>query len=161
MSGHRIGTGYDVHRLGEGRPLVVGGVEIPFDKGVIAHSDGDVLLHALMDALLGALALGDIGQQFPDDDPSYSGASSRAMLREVMGKVRESGHRVGNIDGTIICEAPKMASHIATMRTRIAEDIGCPEDAIGIKATTHEGLGAIGRGEGIAAQVVVLLVADR
>ena len=160
MSASRVGIGYDVHRFGEGRVLVVGGVEVPHDQGVIAHSDGDVLLHALMDALLGAMALGDIGQRFPDDDPRHEGASSRELLRDVAAELGARSLHLLNLDAVIICQAPRMAPHLEAMRANIAADLGCEPDRVGLKATTTEGLGAIGRGEGIAAQCVVLLGSD-
>ncbi len=155
----RVGTGFDVHQLVEGRDLIVGGVNIPYDRGLLGHSDADVLLHAIADALLGAAALGDIGKHFPDNDPAYRGADSRILLRSVVSRVREAGWQVGNIDATIIAQAPKMAPHIETMRINIASDCGVPQDCIGVKATTTEKLGFTGRGEGIAAQAVALLTA--
>jgi len=155
----RIGTGFDVHQLVAGRPLVMGGVTIPFELGLLGHSDADVLLHAIADALLGAAALGDIGKHFPDTDIAYKGADSRALLRSVIQRVREAGWCVGNVDATIIAQAPKMAPHIASMRANIAADCGVPVDCISIKATTTERLGFTGRGEGIAAQASALLTA--
>lgn len=154
----RIGHGFDVHRFGEGDHLMIGGVAIPFDHGFVAHSDGDVLLHAVCDALLGACALGDIGRHFPDTDPAWSGADSRALLRHVTGLVREAGYRVGNLDATVLAQAPRMAPHVATMAARIAEDLGVAVAEVNVKATTTERLGFTGRGEGIAAEAVVLLV---
>ncbi|RMH82528.1 2-C-methyl-D-erythritol 2,4-cyclodiphosphate synthase [Pseudomonas sp. AOB-7] len=154
----RIGHGYDVHRFGEGDFITLGGVRIPHKFGLIAHSDGDVLLHALADALLGALALGDIGKHFPDTDPSFKGADSRALLRHVMGLVRAKGYAVGNVDATIVAQAPKMAPHIQSMRERIAEDLGVALDQVNVKATTTEKLGFTGREEGIAVHAVTLLV---
>jgi 2-C-methyl-D-erythritol 2,4-cyclodiphosphate synthase len=154
----RIGHGYDVHRFGEGDFITLGGVRIPHKLGLIAHSDGDVLLHALADALLGALALGDIGKHFPDTDPSFKGADSRALLRHVMGLVRAKGYAVGNVDATIVAQAPKMAPHIQSMRERIAEDLGVELDQVNVKATTTEKLGFAGREEGIAVHAVALLV---
>ncbi len=154
----RIGHGFDVHRFGEGDHLMVGGVAIPFDRGFVAHSDGDVLLHALCDALLGACALGDIGGHFPDTDPTWAGADSRALLRHVAGLVRGAGYRVGNLDATLIAQAPKMAPHIGAMAGYIAEDLGIARGAVNVKATTSERLGFTGRGEGIAAEAVVLLM---
>lgn len=153
----RIGSGYDVHRLTEGRKLIIGGVEIPYEKGLLGHSDADVLLHAIMDALLGAAALGDIGLHFPDSDPAYEGADSRALLREVGRLLREKGYRVGNVDATVIAQRPKMRPHIDQMRRNIAEDLGVLPDRINVKATTEEGLGFTGSGEGIAAQAVALI----
>ena len=158
----RIGHGFDVHRFGEGDHLMIGGVAVPFDRGFVAHSDGDVLLHAVSDALLGACALGDIGRHFPDTDPAWQGADSRMLLRQVVGLVREAGFRVGNLDATVIAQAPKMAPHIGTMAARIAEDLGVEGGAVNVKATTTERLGFTGRGEGIAAEaVVVVLPAER
>lgn len=153
----RVGTGFDVHQLVAGRDLIVGGVKIPYERGLLGHSDADVLLHAIADALLGAAALGDIGKHFPDNDPAYKGADSRALLRSVVARVRDSDWWVGNIDATIIAQAPKMAPHILQMRTLIAQDCAVPIDCISIKATTTESLGFTGRGEGIAAQAVALL----
>jgi len=153
----RIGQGFDVHRLVPGRRLVIGGVDIPNEKGLDGHSDADVLLHALCDALLGAACLGDIGRHFPDTDSRYKGADSRMLLREVSRLVREAGYRIVNIDATIIAQAPKMAPHIPAMANNIAADLGLSRGQVNIKATTTEGLGYSGRGEGIAAQAVVLL----
>ena len=148
----RVGTGFDVHQLVAGRALIVGGVTIPYERGLLGHSDADVLLHAIADALLGAAALGDIGKHFPDSDPAYLGADSRTLLRRVVQHVREAGWQVGNIDATIIAQAPKMAPYIAHMQANIAADCGVAVGAINIKATTTEQLGFTGRGEGIAAQ---------
>ncbi|WP_129139192.1 2-C-methyl-D-erythritol 2,4-cyclodiphosphate synthase [Modicisalibacter coralii] len=153
----RIGHGFDVHRFGDGDHLMIGGVRIPHAQGFVAHSDGDVLLHALCDALLGACALGDIGHHFPDDDPRWAGADSRELLRDVLGHVAAAGYRVGNVDATVIAQAPKLAGHIAAMRETIAGDLGVTRDAVNVKATTTERLGFTGRGEGIAAEAVVLL----
>jgi 2-C-methyl-D-erythritol 2,4-cyclodiphosphate synthase len=153
----RIGHGYDVHALGEGDHVMLCGVRIAHERGLIAHSDGDVALHALTDALLGALALGDIGHHFPDDDPAYEGADSRALLRHVMAQVKERGFALGNADLTIIAQAPKLASHILGMREHLAEDLDADLDRINVKATTTEGLGFVGREEGIAVHAVVLL----
>lgn len=155
----RIGHGYDVHRLVEGRKLILGGVEIPFEKGLLGHSDADVLLHAVMDAVLGAAALGDIGQHFPDTDPAYKGADSLALTRAVAALIRQHGYTVGNIDATILCQAPKLAPHIAAMRQNIAAAFGVPLEAISVKATTEEHLGFTGEGLGIAAHAVALLEA--
>jgi 2-C-methyl-D-erythritol 2,4-cyclodiphosphate synthase len=155
----RVGTGFDVHQLVDGRALVIGGVTIPYAKGLLGHSDADVLLHAICDALLGAAALGDIGKHFPDNDPQFKGADSRVLLRSVMARLLEHGWAVGNIDATIIAQAPKMAPHIATMRERIALDCNVGIDQINVKATTTEMLGFTGRGEGIAAQASALIVA--
>lgn len=156
----RIGHGFDAHRFGTGNELVIGGVRIPFIRAVIAHSDGDVLLHALCDALLGAAALGDIGQHFPDTDVQHKGADSRTFLRYVAGLVKEQGYRVGNVDATIIAQAPKLAPHIPAMVENIAADLGVGMDAVNVKATTTEKLGALGRMEGLAAEAVVLLEKD-
>jgi 2-C-methyl-D-erythritol 2,4-cyclodiphosphate synthase len=153
----RIGTGFDVHQLVEGRALIIGGVNIPYEKGLLGHSDADVLLHAIADALLGAAALGDIGKHFPDNDPQYKGADSRVLLRSVVARLTSLGWRVGNIDSTIIAQAPKMAPHIETMRAHIAADCNVLVGAVNVKATTTEQLGFAGRGEGIAAQAVALL----
>lgn len=159
MASFRIGTGFDVHQLVSGRPLVMGGVTIPHDRGLLGHSDADVLLHAISDALLGAAALGDIGKHFPDTDSAYKGADSRVLLRSVVARVHEAGWQVGNIDSTIIAQAPKMAPHIDRMRANIAADCGIVADCVSVKATTTEQLGFTGRGEGIAAQASVLLTA--
>lgn len=153
----RIGHGYDVHRLVEDRKLILGGVEIPYEKGLLGHSDADVLLHAVMDAVLGAAALGDIGHHFPDTDPAYSGADSLALTRAVDGLIRARGYRVGNIDATILCQRPKLAPYIETMRQNIAGAFGIPVDAVSVKATTEEHLGFTGQGLGIAAHAVALL----
>ena len=153
----RIGQGYDVHALVEGRKLVVGGVAIPFDKGLAGHSDADVLIHAACDALLGAAALGDIGRHFPDSDPKYRNADSRALLREVGRKIRDAGFSIANLDATIIAEAPKMALHIGAMVANLAADLEIRPDQVNVKAKTAERLGAIGRGEGIAAEAIALL----
>lgn len=153
----RIGHGYDVHRLVEGRKLILGGVDIPYEKGLLGHSDADVLLHAIMDAVLGAAALGDIGKHFPDTDPAYKGADSLALTRAVAKLIAEHGYTVGNIDATILCQAPKLAPHIAAMRQNIADAFGIPLDAVSVKATTEEHLGYTGEGLGIAAHAVALL----
>ena len=153
----RVGQGFDVHRLVEGRRLVVGGVEIPHEKGLLGHSDADVLLHAICDALLGAAGLGDIGKHFPDSDERYRGIDSRELLRHVVRLLAERKLRVVNIDATIIAEAPRMAPHIARMVANIAADAGIAPEWVNVKATTTEGLGFPGRGEGIAAQAVCLL----
>lgn len=153
----RIGQGFDVHKFGPGDKIVIGGVVIPFDKGLVAHSDGDVLLHALSDALLGAAALGDIGHHFPDNDPQYSNANSRVLLRMVYAKVRNLGFKIVNADLTIIAQVPKMAPHIEHMRERIAEDLDTQMQNINVKATTTERLGFTGREEGISALATVLL----
>ena len=153
----RIGHGYDVHRLVEGRRLILGGVEIPWEKGLLGHSDADVLLHALMDAMLGAAALGDIGHLFPDNDPKYSGADSMLLLRAVNDRLAEAGYAVINCDCTVLAQRPKLAPYISEMRWRIADTLGVDLDAISIKATTEEGLGFTGEGLGIAAHAVVLI----
>lgn len=155
----RIGHGYDVHRFGEGNFITLGGVQIPHRFGLVAHSDGDVLLHALCDALLGAAALGDIGRHFPDTDPQFKGADSRALLRHVLALLHTEGWRVGNVDATIVAQAPKMAPHIETMRARIAEDLQVERGQVNVKATTTEQLGFTGREEGIAVHAVALLLA--
>ena len=155
----RIGHGYDVHRFGEGEFITLGGVRIPHRFGLVAHSDGDVLLHALSDALLGAAALGDIGRHFPDSDPQFKGADSRALLRHVLGQVQGKGWRVGNVDATIVAQAPKMAPHIEAMRGNIAADLQVELEAVNVKATTTEKLGFAGREEGIAVHAVALLLA--
>jgi len=153
----RIGQGSDVHALVEGRKLVIGGVTIPFGKGLAGHSDADVLVHAVCDALLGAAALGDIGRHFPDTDPKYKNADSRAFLREVAAKVRDAGFAIANLDATIHAEAPRMAPHIGAMIANLAADLGLPTSRINVKAKTAERLGAIGRGEGVAAEAIALL----
>ena len=154
----RIGHGYDVHRLVEGRRLILGGVEIPYERGLLGHSDADVLVHAIMDALLGALAMGDIGGMFPDSDERYAGADSIGLLRRVTAAIGERGYRVGNIDGTVIAQRPKLKEYIGAMRERIAEACGVEAGAVSVKATTEEKLGFTGSGEGIAAHAVALLV---
>lgn len=153
----RVGMGYDVHRLVEDRDLIIGGVKIPYEKGLLGHSDADVLLHAISDALLGAAALGDIGKHFPDTDPKFKGADSRVLLREVCRLLDEAGYRVENVDATIIAQAPKMRPHIDTMRQNIADDLGISISQINVKATTEEGLGFTGTGEGISSQAICLL----
>jgi 2-C-methyl-D-erythritol 2,4-cyclodiphosphate synthase len=153
----RIGQGYDVHALVAGRKLVIGGVQIPHPKGLAGHSDADVLLHAICDALLGAASLGDIGQHFPDSDPQYSGVDSRELLRITARKVAASGYRIVNVDTTIVAQAPRMAPHIAKMIGNIAADLGLEPAAVSVKATTTEKLGYIGREEGIAAQAIALI----
>lgn len=157
MTDLRIGYGYDVHRLVPGRALVLGGVTVPFEKGLLGHSDADVLTHAVMDALLGAAALGDIGQHFPDNDPAYKGADSLQLTREVAKIIAAHGYRVGNIDATILCQRPKLAPHIPAMREKIADAFGLPVDAVSVKATTEEHLGFTGEGLGIAAHAVALI----
>ena len=153
----RIGQGYDVHKLVEGRKLILGGVGIPYEKGLLGHSDADVLVHAVMDALLGAAALGDIGQHFPDTDPRYEGISSIELLKKVGELLEEKGYVVENIDATIIAQKPKMAPHIPTMRENIAEALGIKISQLNIKATTEEGLGITGQGEGISSQAICSL----
>ena len=153
----RIGHGYDVHRLVEGRKCIIGGVEIPYEKGLLGHSDADVLLHAVMDAVLGAMAAGDIGKLFPDNDPAYKGADSLVLTRRVAEVMAERGYRLGNVDATIIAQAPKMAPHIPAMRENIAAAFGVDADRVSVKATTEEKLGFTGSGEGIAAHAVCLL----
>lgn len=153
----RIGQGYDVHALVAGRKLVMGGVEIPHAKGLAGHSDADVLLHAICDALLGAASLGDIGTHFPDSDPRYEGSNSRTLLREVAKKIASQGYRIVNIDCTIVAQAPRMAPHVARMIGNIAADLNLKPAAVSVKATTTEKLGYIGRGEGIAAQAIALI----
>ena len=153
----RIGMGYDVHKLVENRDLILGGVKIPYEKGLLGHSDADVLLHAVMDALLGAAALGDIGKHFPDTDPAYKGASSMELLKQVGALIEQKLYVIGNIDATIIAQRPKMAPHIEKMRENVAEALGIEKDQINIKATTEEGLGFTGSGEGISSQAIVAL----
>jgi 2-C-methyl-D-erythritol 2,4-cyclodiphosphate synthase len=154
----RIGQGIDVHALVEGRRLIIGGVDIPYERGLDGHSDADVLLHAICDALLGAAALGDIGRHFPDTDPRWKGADSRALLRHVHSLIAGLGWRVGNVDATIVAQAPRMAPHVATMVANIAADLAVVPEAVNVKATTTEHLGFTGRGEGIAAQAVATIV---
>ncbi|NVN89238.1 MAG: 2-C-methyl-D-erythritol 2,4-cyclodiphosphate synthase [Desulfuromonadales bacterium] len=153
----RIGHGYDVHKLVEGRKLIMGGVEIPWEKGLLGHSDADVLLHAIADAILGAIAEGDIGRHFPDTDPAYKGADSLKLLEHVGNLAAERGYALGNLDATIIAQRPKMAPHIATMRENIARVLRADIDQVNVKATTEEGLGFTGTGEGISAHSVVLM----
>lgn len=153
----RVGMGYDVHKLTENRKLILGGVEIPYEKGLLGHSDADVLLHAIMDALLGAAALGDIGKHFPDTDPAYKGASSIELLKHVGKLIDEKLHIIGNIDATIIAQRPKMAPHIEQMRKNVAEALHIDVDQVNIKATTEEGLGFTGTGEGISSQAIASL----
>ena len=156
----RIGQGYDVHALTPGRKLILGGVEIPHSRGLLGHSDADALLHAITDALLGAAGLGDIGGMFPDTSSQWEGADSRTLLRGAMAAVREAGWRVGNVDATIIAQAPRIAPHVAAMRANIAADLGIDPGAVNVKGKTNERLGFEGRGEGIAAQAAVLLQRD-
>lgn len=157
----RIGMGYDVHRMAEGRKLIVGGVEIPYEKGLLGHSDADVLVHAVMDALLGAAALGDIGSHFPDTDPAYKGVSSLLLLEKVAELLTENCFLIENIDATIIAQAPKMRPYIDRMRSSMAEKLGIAVEQINIKATTEEGLGFTGSGEGISAQAICMLTTPR
>lgn len=153
----RIGHGYDAHRFGSGDHVVLGGVSIPHDQGLIAHSDGDVLIHALCDALLGAAGLGDIGRHFPDTDPAFKGIDSRILLRKVAGELQQRGFKPGNVDATVIAQQPRLSAHIETMQTRLAEDLGIDASLVNIKATTTEKMGFTGRGEGIAAHAVALI----
>ncbi|MCH5193464.1 MAG: 2-C-methyl-D-erythritol 2,4-cyclodiphosphate synthase [Oscillospiraceae bacterium] len=153
----RIGHGYDVHRLTEGRRLIIGGVCIPYEKGLLGHSDADVLVHAVMDSMLGALALGDIGKHFPDSSPEYEGADSISLLERVSEIISENGYAVGNIDSTIICQSPKLAAYIDQMRENIASALGCDASQVSVKATTEERLGFTGSGDGIAAHAVCIL----
>jgi 2-C-methyl-D-erythritol 2,4-cyclodiphosphate synthase len=157
MTALRIGQGYDVHALVTGRPLIIGGVTIPFDRGLLGHSDADVLLHAVTDALLGAAALGDIGRHFPDTDETFHGADSRVLLREAVRRVREAGFSIVNIDTTVIAQQPKLSPHIGAMCAVLSEDLGVPVEAINVKAKTNEKLGYLGREEGIEAQAIALL----
>lgn len=154
----RVGHGYDVHRLVEGRKLILGGVEIPWEKGLLGHSDADVLVHAVMDALLGAAGLWDIGHAFPDNDPAYAGIDSMLLLARVRDMLTEKGYTVGNVDATILAQRPKLAGHIPQMRRNIAQVLEVEEDCVNVKATTEEGLGFTGSGEGMAAHAVALLV---
>lgn len=160
MTDIRIGNGFDVHRLVEGRKCIICGVDIPHTTGLLGHSDADVALHAICDALLGALALGDIGKHFPDTDERWSGADSRMLLRSCMALVRERGYRAGNVDVTIMAQAPKMLPYIEQMRRNVAEDLGVAEERVSVKATTTEHLGFTGRKEGIAAMATALLLKD-
>lgn len=157
MTKLRVGHGYDVHRLVEGRALILGGVTVPFDRGLLGHSDADVLTHAVMDALLGAAALGDIGKLFPDSDAAYAGADSIALLERVTALLREHGWQVGNVDATVVAQAPKLAPYIPEMRRRLAEAMGLDVDCVSVKATTEEKLGFTGSGEGMAAHAVALI----
>ena len=157
MTKLRVGHGYDVHRLVEGRALILGGVTVPFDRGLLGHSDADVLTHAVMDALLGAAALGDIGKLFPDSDEAYAGADSIALLERVTALLREHGWQVGNVDATVVAQAPKLAPYIPEMRRRLAEAMGLDVDCVSVKATTEERLGFTGSGEGMAAHTVALI----
>ncbi|HBF14734.1 MAG TPA: 2-C-methyl-D-erythritol 2,4-cyclodiphosphate synthase [Clostridiales bacterium] len=156
----RVGHGYDVHRLVEGRILILGGVTVPFDRGLLGHSDADVLTHAVMDALLGAAALGDIGKLFPDTDPTYAGADSLVLAARVAEAVRNVGYGIGNVDATVLAQAPKLAPHILRMRENIAAALGVPVGAVSVKATTEEGLGFTGERLGIAAHAVALIYSE-
>ena len=157
MTKLRVGHGYDVHRLVEGRALILGGVTVPFDRGLLGHSDADVLTHAVMDALLGAAALGDIGKLFPDSDAAYAGADSIALLERVTALLREHGWQVGNVDATVVAQTPKLAPYVPDMRRRLAEAMGLDMDCVSVKATTEERLGFTGSGEGMAAHAVALI----
>ena len=157
MTKLRVGHGYDVHRLTEGRALILGGVTVPFDRGLLGHSDADVLTHAVMDALLGAAALGDIGKLFPDSDAAYAGADSIALLERVTALLREHGWQVGNVDATVVAQVPKLAPYVPEMRRRLAEAMGLDVDCVSVKATTEERLGFTGSGEGMAAHAVALI----
>ena len=157
MQGVRIGHGYDVHRLTEGRRLILGGVDVPWERGLLGHSDADVLTHAVMDALLGAAGLGDIGRHFPDNDPAYAGADSLRLLKHVVGLLREQGYCVGNVDATVLAQRPKLAPHIPGMRDNLARVMGVDPGQVNVKATTEEGLGFTGSGEGMAAHAVALI----
>lgn len=157
MTKLRVGHGYDVHRLVEGYALILGGVTVPFDRGLLGHSDADVLTHAVMDALLGAAALGDIGKLFPDSDVAYAGADSIALLERVTALLREHGWQVGNVDATVVAQTPKLAPYIPDMRRRLAEAMGLDVDCVSVKATTEERLGFTGSGEGMAAHAVALI----
>ena len=157
MTKLRVGHGYDVHRLVEGRALILGGVTVPFDRGLLGHSDADVLTHAVMDALLGAAALGDIGKLFPDSDAAYAGADSIVLLERVTALLREHGWQVGNVDATVVAQTPKLAPYIPEMRRRLAEAMGLDVDGVSVKATTEERLGFTGSGEGMAAHAVALI----
>ena len=153
----RIGIGYDVHQLCEGRKLILGGVEVPFERGLLGHSDADVLIHAIMDAMIGAMGLGDIGKHFPDTDPAYKGISSVALLEHVTGLMKQKGYKIGNVDAVVIAQRPKIGPHFPAMKTILAKAMECEEEQINLKATTEEKLGFTGREEGRAAQAVCLL----
>ena len=157
----RIGQGYDVHALVPGRPLIIGGVTVPYDRGLLGHSDADVLLHAITDALFGAAAMGDIGRHFPDTAREFAGADSRVLLRECAKRVTEAGFVIGNVDSTVIAQAPKLAPHVTSMRANLAADLACDIAAVSVKVTTTDQLGFTGRGEGIAALATVLLARTR
>ncbi len=153
----RVGQGFDLHALVDGRPLIIGGVTIPYVKGLLGHSDADVLLHAVIDALLGAAGLGDIGRHFPDTDAAFAGADSRQLLREALSRVVAAGYRLENVDSTVIAQAPKLSAFLPQMCANLAADLGLPADAVNVKAKTAERLGLVGRGEGIVAEAVVLI----
>ena len=153
----RIGIGYDVHQLCEGRKLILGGVEIPFERGLLGHFDADVLIHAIMDAMIGAMGLGDIGKHFPDTDPAYKGISSVALLEHVTGLMKQQGYKIGNVDAVVIAQRPKIGPHFPAMKTILAKAMECEEEQLNLKATTEEKLGFTGREEGMAAQAVCLL----
>ena len=157
MNAFRIGHGYDVHRLTAGRKLILGGAEVPFDRGLLGHSDADVLTHAVMDALLGAAGLGDIGKLFPDHDPAYAGISSLLLLDRVVERLGEAGYRVGNVDATLVAQQPKLAAFIPQMRQNLAKHLGVPQDQVNVKATTEAGPGFAGTGQGMAAHALALL----
>ncbi len=154
----RIGQGFDAHRLVEGRPLILGGVDVPHDKGLLGHSDADVLAHAVSDALLGAAALGDLGAHFPDSDPAYKGADSLSLLRLIVGMLTDAGYTIGNVDATIVAQAPKLAPYIAQMRDNVADALGVDVAQVSVKATTEERMGYTGSGEGMSAMAIALLV---
>ncbi|WP_340106989.1 2-C-methyl-D-erythritol 2,4-cyclodiphosphate synthase [Rhodohalobacter sp. 8-1] len=156
----RIGVGYDIHALGKGRPLIIGGVQIPYELGLVGHSDADVLLHSITDAILGAAALGDIGQHFPDTDKAYKGADSLALLSKIQELIKNEGYSIGNLDATIIAEAPKMLTFIDEMRENISQTLKCDFSQVSVKATTNEKLGSLGQNQGIAAHSVALLFRD-
>ena len=160
MSIPRIGQGYDVHRLTDGRKLILGGVEIPYEKGLLGHSDADVLLHALMDALLGAAAMGDIGRIFPDNDERFKGVDSRVLLRDVAERLKSAGYSVGNVDVTLVAQRPKVSPYVPQMRDNIASDLGVSIDFVNVKATTEERLGFTGSGEGMSAHAIALIVRE-
>lgn len=154
----RVGQGYDVHRLAENRKLILGGVDVPYERGLLGHSDADVLTHAIMDALLGAAGMGDIGRHFPDTDPAYAGADSIQLLTAVVHKLRDAGWKIGNVDATVIAQKPKLAAYIPQMKQNLATAMGLDEEQVNVKATTEEGLGFTGAGDGIAAQAITLLI---
>jgi 2-C-methyl-D-erythritol 2,4-cyclodiphosphate synthase len=155
----RVGTGYDIHRLAPGRRLILGGVEVPYDRGLLGHSDGDALTHAVIDALLGACALGDIGRHFPPSDPAYRGADSLGLLRTAVSLVRDAGWRAHNLDATVVCERPRLAPFLPAMAETLASVLEIPPGSVNVKAKTNEGLDAVGRGEAVAVQAIILIVA--